>query len=248
MNKRVFDFALMTLVVCLFLPSLSQAQSKNVVTAHRVFPKIDKVLEFENVVAAHAQKYHTGEVTWRIFEIKSGPDAGGYHITEGPTSWEALDTRGNLGDEHHKDWHKNVAMYLTDRQSVSFSVYEDTLSTIALGDFSTKINITHIYPKPGCDNQVRKIISNLRKVWQKNGVTVAVYTSSSSGPSQFTLVTRYKQGLKEKAQGFRPPFKGVYESIFGEDSLEAYFQSIRDYVNTAWSELLVMRPDLSSKL
>ena len=40
-------------------------------------------------------------------------------LTEGPTSWEALDTRGNLGTEHNDDWNKSVTIYLTDKQSAS---------------------------------------------------------------------------------------------------------------------------------
>jgi hypothetical protein len=40
-------------------------------------------------------------------------------------------------------------------------------------------------------------------VWQAGEEAIAVYASNSSGPQQFTLVTRYKQGLKEKAMNFR---------------------------------------------
>ena len=53
---------------------------------------------------------------------------------------------------------------------------------------------------------------------QANGVSMAGYAVSSSGQAQYTIVTRYKQGLKESAAGFRKPFKEVYESIPGESS------------------------------
>jgi hypothetical protein len=108
------------------LPFAGIAQTKNVISTHRVFPKMDKVLEFEKALAAHSQKYHTGDATWRVFAIQTGPDAGGYHITEGPTSWDGLDSRGDMGSEHKTDWNKNVAIYLTDRQSASYSVYQDS--------------------------------------------------------------------------------------------------------------------------
>ncbi len=39
-----------------------------------MFPKADKVLDFEKALAAHAQKYHTGDWKWRVYEIQSGPD------------------------------------------------------------------------------------------------------------------------------------------------------------------------------
>ena len=106
-------------IILLFLlsPLLGIGQNKNVVNANRVFPKVDKVLEFEKALAAHAQKYHTGDWKWRVFEIQSGPDANGFHITEGPNTWDQIDTRGNLGAEHNNDWNKNVAIYLTERSS-----------------------------------------------------------------------------------------------------------------------------------
>jgi hypothetical protein len=217
---------------------------KNVMSSFRAFPKVDKVLEFEKALAAHAQKYHTGDWKWRVWEIQSGPDYGGYHITEGPLSWELIDGRGELSNEHNTDWNKSVAIYLTERGSSSYSVFEDTLSTVNLTD---KINITHWYPKIGWGGKVRSEIANMKKAWQAGGESVAVYSASSSGPAQFTLVTRYKQGLKERTPGFRKPFKDRFEGANGVDSYEDFLDTLREYVNELWSELLFYRADLSSK-
>src|SRR5213595_1723039 len=119
-------------LLCLLVPAMVLGQKKNVVNANRVFPKVDKVLEFEKALAAHAQKYHTGDWKWRVFEIQSGPDAGGYLTAEGPTSWEALDGRGNLGAEHTNDWNKSVAPYVTDKFEATYGIYVDSLSTVEL--------------------------------------------------------------------------------------------------------------------
>jgi hypothetical protein len=238
----------MFLLLCMLIPFAGISQTKNLISAHRVFPKVDKVLEFEKAIAAHAQKYHSsGDVKWRIFAIQSGPDAGGFHITEGPTSWEGEDARGDLGAEHKLDWNKNVAIYLTERHSVGYSVYQDSLSTVALGDFSDKINITHVYPKVGGGSKIYGLIKKMKAAWQAEGSTVAVYAASSSGPAQYTIVTRYKQGLKERAPGFRKPFRETYEAIHGVGSWEDYLDTLREYANDGWSELLFMRADLSSK-
>lgn len=247
MNKNFIFKAKTFLLLCMLIPFAGISQTKNLISTNRVFPKVDKVLEFEKALAAHAQKYHTGNAFWRVFDIQSGPDAGGYHITEGPTSWEAEDTRGNLGNDHNLDWNKNVAIYLTERGSTGYSVYQDSLSTVALGDFSDKININHVYPKVGKADNVVSMIKKLKKNWIAAGVTVAVYASSSSGKTQFTLVTRYKQGLKERAPGFRKPFKETYEAVNGEGSYAQYLKDLADYVDESWSELLFMRADLSSK-
>ena len=239
--KKIFLF-------CMLVPLLGIGQNKNVVNTTRVFAKVDKVLEFEKALTAHAQKYHTGDWKWRVFEIQSGPDANGYQITEGPTSWTAIDGRGNLGTEHNNDWNKNVAIYLTDRGTSGYSVYEDTLSTVALGDYSDKINITHWYPKLGWGPKVREVIAQMKKAWAAGGQTVAVYTSSSSGPAQFALVTRYKTGLKEREPRFiKESFKSRYEKANGEDSFDKYVELLREYLNDSWSELLFYRADLSSK-
>lgn len=247
MNSNLRFKTKMFFLLCLFIPFAGISQTKNVVSTLRVFPKVDKVLEFEKAVAAHAKKYHTGEAKWRVFEIQSGPDFGGYQLTEGPTSWDGLDTRGNMGDEHNIDWNKSVAIYLTDKASSGYFVYQDSLSTVALGDFSDKINITHVYPKIGWNNKIIDVIKKLKPIWIAGGTTVAVYEASSSGHPQYGLVTRYKQGLKEKATGFRKPFKATYEGIHGEGSMEDYLDDIRQYTKDVWSELLFLRTDLSSK-
>lgn len=227
-----------------------QAQStpvKNVISAHRVFPKIDQVLEFEKALANHAQKYHSGDANWRVFEIQTGPDFGGYHIVEGPKSWESEDTRGDLGAEHRLDWSKNVAIHLTERQSAGYAVYQDSLSTVALGDFSEKAQITHVYPKIGRNDDVMNMIKKLKKYWAMAGVTVAVYQANGSGASQFTLTTRYKQGLKEKAADFRKPFKETYEAANGAGSYAQYLKDAEAFISESWSELIFMRKDLGSK-
>jgi hypothetical protein len=231
----------------LLLPFAGIGQTKNLISTQRVFPKMDKVIEFEKALANHAKKYHTGDATWHVFGIQSGPDMGGYHITEGPTSWAGEDTRGDLGAEHMVDWNKNVAAHLTDRLSGGYSVYQDSLSTIALGDFTDKINISHVYPKMGHNDDVVSMIKKLKKNWVAQGVTVAVYASSSSGKQQFTLVTRYKEGLKERAPGFRKPFRETYDAVIGEGAYDQYVKDLAEHVDESWSELLFMRKDLSSK-
>jgi hypothetical protein len=247
MNKTLrFGFQLVFLF-CLLIPFAGISQNMNLVSTQRVFPKMDKVMEFEKALAVHAQKYHKGTSHWRVFVVQSGPDMGGYHITEGPTSWETEDTRGDLSTEHTLDWNKNVAIYLTDKQSGGYSLYVDSLSTIALGDFSDKINISHVYPKIGHSDDVVNMIKKLKKTWTAAGVTVAVYAASSSGKAQYTLVTRYKQGLKERTAGFRKPFKEMYEAVNGEGSYAQYLKDAAEFIDENWSELLFLRADLSSK-
>jgi hypothetical protein len=76
--------------------------------------------------------------------------------------------------------------------------------------------------------------------------SVAVYISSSSGPMQLTLVTRYANGFKERdvSKGL---YKRRFEKVNGDDSHDEYNKVLGDDLNEAWSELLVLRPELGSK-
>ena len=234
-------------LLLMLIPFVSISQSKNVISTTREFPKVEKQLEFEKALATHAQKYHTGDVKWRVFDIVSGPDAGGYHIVEGPKTWDSEDTRGTLGVEHTNDWSKSVAIYLTDRHSSGYSVYIDSLSTVAIGDYSDKVQVTHITPKLGCSYRVATMLKSMKAAWIADGSTVTVYESNGSGTAQFAIARRYKQGLKEKEVGFRKSFVDTYEKIHGAGSWGIFNDNVKEYYDSIWSELLFYRADLSSK-
>ena len=112
------------------------------------------MLEFEKALSAHAQKYHTGDWKWRVWAIQSGPDANGYHITEGPLSWDLIDGRGEISTEHNNDWNKNVAVYITDRGGASYSVFEDiSFTELSYGGCST--GFAHTYRRGDIAMSVR---------------------------------------------------------------------------------------------
>ena len=235
-------------LLLLFLPLLGFSQNKkNVLSVERYFPKMAKAMEFEKALTAHVQKFHNGDWKWRVYAIETGPDAGGYQVVEGPNTWDEFDKRGDLGLAHMTDWNKNVAVYLTDKYSSMYVVYNEGLSSVPLTEFSDKISITHVFPKPGWSDKVEEIIKNLKKTWDAATQSVAVYQANSSGPVQYTLVTRYKQGLKEKETGFRSPFKERYEGINGAGSYDKYEESISNSTDNVWSELLSYKKDLSAK-
>ena len=235
------------LAILLFIPMLGMGQEKNVVNSFRVTPRPDKITEFEKALANHAQKYHTGDWKWRVFEVQSGPSTGAYQVTEGPNSWDQLDARGDISAEHTLDWNKNVMTLTTGMANSSYATYREDLSTVALTDFTDKIAITHVFPKIGCGDNVEALIKKVKKAWENGNQTVAVYEASSSGPAQFTFVFRYKQGLKERNKDFRKPFKERYNAVNGEDSFNTYLEGIKECIDSAWGEILFMRSDLGSK-
>lgn len=233
-------------LLCLLVPIIGISQN-NVVSTFRVFPKTDKLLEFEKALATHAQKYHTGDWKWRVFYIESGPDAGGYHVTEGPLSWEQMDKRGDISTEHTADWAKNVAPLTLDRGTTGYSVYNTDLSNVAITDYSDKIIINHMYVKPGMTNKATELVKKLKKVWVAGNESVAVYNVSLSGPPQIVTVTRLKQGLKELSPGFRKPMAERYNEVHGQGAWEYYLKDYAETFESRWNELLNFRADLNSK-
>lgn len=236
------------LVIWLCIPLFGLGQAKNVVNSTRVFAKPDKIAEFEKALAAHAQKYHTGDWKWRVWSIESGPDAGGYMITEGPNSWEQLDGRGDLGAEHMADWNKNISSLTTTQGSVGYYEFQEDLSTVKITDYADKILINHMIAKPGRIRDVSdNLLKKLKNAWQAGNESVAVYQAIGSGDPGYITVTRLKAGFKELAEGYRKPLPELYNTANGAGSFDTFLKDYATIVEKRWSELLVYKPDLSSK-
>jgi hypothetical protein len=236
-----------SLFFCLIVSMSAIGQEKNVMNVTRVFPKIDKVLEFEKALAAHAQKYHTGDWFWRVAEIQSGPDAGGFQIIEGPHSWDQIDKRGNLGAEHTNNWNKTIAVHLTDKYQSFFIEYKPEFSNVELTQFSDKYAVNHVYYKPGKYQVVLDVLAAMKKTWTQSNQSVVVYEASSSGAPQIMIVTRYKNGLAERQSGSLKPLKERYEEANGSGTFQQYTTNVENTVQSSWSELLFTRADLGSK-
>ncbi len=235
------------LLLMLLIPLMGYGQEKNVMNAERVTPKADKIMEFEKALATHAQKYHTGEWKWRVSQVLTGPDAGAYSITEGPSSWADADTRGDLGAEHTADWNKIFGTLTNGQVQASTIVYLPELSSGKVTDYAEKSSITHAYPRIGYGGKIEANLKKAKKVWEAAGQTVIVYQAVSSGEPQYIIVTRHKTGWKEKDPKFLKPFPDRYNEINGADSFDEYLESIQRFTSKSWSEMTIYRADLSSK-
>ena len=235
------------LVIGLLIPFIGFTQQKNVINVTRMFAKPEKITEFEKALANHAQKYHTGDWKWRVWSIESGPDAGGYMITEGPNSWEKLDGRGDISEEHTLDITKNVLPLTEGQGSQSYFEFDADLSTVQLTDYADKILINHMITKPGKINAAGDLLKKMKKTWEVGKESVAVYRAVGSGDPAYIYSTRLKQGLKELASDFRPPLKERYNTANGDGSFDVFVKDYADAIEKRWSEILVFKPALSSK-
>jgi hypothetical protein len=91
------------------------------------------------------------------------------------------------------------------------------------------------------------LITKLKKVWEAGKESVAVYSLTASGDPGFITVTRLRAGLKELADGYRKSTSDRYNEIYGAGSWDAYLKDYADAVERRWSELLIYKPNLSSK-
>ncbi len=239
MKKMFFMF--------LLIPVLGMSQTKNVLNSTRYFCKPDKVMEFEKALADHAQKYHTGDWKWRVWSIESGPDAGGYMVSEGPSNWTTIDGRGDITPEHIADWNKTVAPLVMGHAISTYSSFLPDMSTVQLTDYADKILITHMTALPGRVAATKALITQLKKVWEGGKESVAVYSVAASGEPGYIIVNRLKAGYKELEDDFRKPMNERYNDVYGAAAYETYLKDYANAVKERWSELLIYMPKLSSK-
>lgn len=232
------------LAAWLFLPLMGAGQ-QNVLQVDRYFPKTDKVLEFEKAMAAHVQKYHTGDNKVVVFFVETGPEAGSYVMVMGPKSWQEWDMH-DMGTEHDHDFLSTIMPLVDKYEGNSYVVVQTDLSTVQPGDFAGKVSITHVFFKPGWDRAYEELLKKAKKAWEAGGESVAVSRTNFSGQPQFMISYRHKQGLKEKAPDFRKSFKDRFTALYGEAAFNAAEQTIRNAVERTSGEILTMRKDLST--
>lgn len=231
----------------LLLPFAGTAQTKTVVTANRYFAANDKASEFEKALANHAQKYHKGDLAWRVWVIESGPDAGGYMVSEGPNTWAGLDERKDISTEHTNDFDKNVLPLTVGPGKSGYYEFQADLSTVQLTDYADKIIINHMTARSGKVNEMKALIQKLKKPWQDGNESVAVYAAVASGEPGLITVTRLKSGLKELASDFRKPMAERFNAANGAGSFDRWLKDYAEIVQDRWSEVLTYMPELSSK-
>lgn len=224
-------------------PAEAKKPKENVISSYRVFAKTGQDEALKAALGAHAKKYHSGAFRWRVYSVLSGPDAGAYHIVEGPFSWTAFDDRGDLAADHNKHYETSIAPLVEKTSGDSYLSYEEELSTVALTAFSTKASVTTVFPKPGRSPATREVLKTLKKVWEKRGFNVAVYSSQMSGEPSFRIVRRFKAGWKDlDAEGLTQAQAmtelGISNTEFQEDLAK----------NTArsYSEMIELKPELGS--
>jgi hypothetical protein len=216
-----------------------------VLSTYRIVPKPGHEKQLEAALAAHAKKFHQGDHAWRVGEVKSGPDAGMYHITEGPTSWTAFDTRGDLGAEHMKDYQANVQPHVEKNMPDVLLTYQTSLSTTDATKWTDKVGVSHLVTKPGRGTHAADTLKKWKAIYEKLGLTVAVWRTSWSGENTYVLVFRLKNGFRQFEEP-TPEFRKTADELFGAGEYDRLQQAAADDYSKMWSELIEFKPELGS--
>lgn len=222
------------------------AEKPILISSYRVLPKPGHEKQLEAALSAHAKKFHKADTAWRIAEVKSGPDGGMYHVTEGPTSWTAFDGRGDLGAEHTKDYAANVQPHVEKSAPDLLLTYQTSLSTTGATQWTDKVAVTHLVVKPGHSVEATEELKKWKAVYEKVGITVAVWRTSWSGELTYALVFRLKNGFKQFDEP-APEFRKAAEELYGSGEYSRMQKASAEIYSRIWSELLEFKPEFGSK-
>jgi hypothetical protein len=246
MKKLTCLLLAMALPLATLAQDTKKAATKPVVlSSYRVMAKPGHAKQLEAALAAHARKYHKGDRAWRVGEVMSGPDSSMYHITEGPTSWTSIDGRGDLGAEHTKDYETTVMPHVEKSTPDSYLTYQTALSTTDATKWTNKVAIQHLVVKPGRSGAMIDSLKKWKAIYEKLGMTVAVWRTSWSGETTYGVVFRLKNGLKEFDEP-TPAFRKTADELFGAGEYDRLQQSVGDNCSKMWSELIEYKSELGS--
>ena len=227
--------------------ALSQAQDKATLSSFRVMAKPGKDAALKKAITDHAAKFHTGNWKWRVFTVLSGPDEGAYQINEGPNSWTVLEGRKDISDEHTRDYDTNVLPLVEKSTPHAYLRYQRALSSDSAVGPMKKALLRHYYPKPGKGARIYDYLSTWKKVWEKLGAKVVVWSSFYSGEPQYVVATRLPQGFIDLEQPMGQKLREGYEEIAGAGSYYRYLEDLDLYVDKIVEDMIELLPEASSK-
>lgn len=235
-------------VIFLVLPlALSQAQDKATLSSYHVLAKPGKDAALKKAITDHAAKFHTGNWKWRVFMVLAGPDEGAYQINEGPNSWTDLEGRKDISDEHTRDYENNILPLLERSTPNMFLSYQRELSSDSAVGPMKKALLRHIYFKPGKGPRIYNYLTTWKKVWEKLGVKVAVWSSVFSGEPQFVIAYRLLQGFIDLEQPMGQKMREGYDALAGVGAYARYLEDLELSVSKINEEIIELLPEVSSK-
>ena len=231
----------------LLLSTVLQAQEKSTLSTYRVSPKPGKDSALKKALADHVAKFHTGNWKWRVFSVLSGPDEGSYQLNEGPNSWTTVEGRQDISEEHTRDYETNVMPLVEKSTPNAYLLLRREFSTDSVSNPFKKALLRHFYTKPGRGLRFMEALANWKKVWEKLGMKVTVWSSFYSGEPQWVVASRLQKGFVDLEQPMAKLLASTYDEIAGPGAYGRYLDDLGQNISRIDEEVIELLPELSSK-
>lgn len=235
----------------LLLPLLALSQNS---TEYGVFenslltPNAAQVTQFEAGLAAHNKKYHgEGAYAAQVYWISSGPNAGSYIWSMGPTTWSAMDSRPAQADGHDADWNKNVLAYMQPEGSTTYWKSNNELSRFAKNFTQKNLLVDYYDIKRGKMKDAMALVEKIGKVYAQKlpNETYGIYTNELSSTKEgrdLAVVSFFdKMGWIGENNGMDKKF----DEVHGNGGWDKFLKDWYDVTEGSESELWIFRADLS---
>jgi hypothetical protein len=243
MKRFLGMLVLAGLLFCMVL----QAQEKSTLSTYRVSPKPGKDLALKKAIADHVAKYHTGNWKWRVFKILSGPDEGSYQMNEGPNTWTTVEGRQDISEEHMRDYETNITPLVEKSTPHAYLILRREFSTDSVSNTFKKALLRHFYPRPGRGLRLMEALANWKKVWDKLGLKVTVWSSFYSGEPRWVIATRLQKGFVDLEQPMAKVLATTYDEIAGLGAYGRYLDDLGQNISRIDEEVIELLPEVSSK-
>jgi hypothetical protein len=223
------------------------AQDKSTLSTYRVSPKPGKDSALKKAIAEHAAKYHTGNWKWRVFSVLSGSDEGSYQLNEGPNSWTTLEGRKDISDEHQRDYETNIMPLVEKSTPQAYLLLRREFSTDSVSNTFKKALLRAYYPKPGRGVRLMETLGTWKKVWEKLGLKVTVWSSFFSGEPHWVTAVRLQKGFVDLEQPLGKELADTYDGFAGPGAYARYLDDLGQNVGRIDEEIIELLPEVSSK-
>lgn len=239
--KRIF----LSLVIALFAFTASAQNEANVLWTMRITPKMDKIGELEKKLPLFL-KTHYPQLSFRVYEVLTGPKTGSFFIASGPYAFKDFDApmQSPKGEAAQKA--DDLALIAL---SESIEVqHARVLSDISLPDPNREIKyvqVTERQYETGSWSKYRDFLRKLKTAREKGPKVDIVYFQPVGGGDLNTFVAA-RFFTKWEELDINMNLAELYDNAHGRAAWAGAMREINAINKSANQEIRMLRKDLST--
>ena len=250
--KKLLAFGLMAIALSAW------SQKTNLATVNTVRPKKGQKMAFEAAYKAHVAKFHkTARVD--VYEIKSGPSAGCFHLVEAGQSFADFDKARPDAAAHAIDLDKTFFPLLEETMNGVYRLI-DSLSLRPGGSAeSFVVTVRHLKGSLN-QNDYRRELSRGVKINSKlkgafiESLSTNYWEQLWDGSDQTVVLVRaLKDGFKSLEDGYYGPpaagnaFRDAYVLAYGHEAWDDRVKILDGAIESNTQYIMTLRKDMSSQ-